>query len=302
MKEFKRRLNGISKMNKRIGEELDIVITGAHGQLGKELERRLRNSHTVVSLSKDDLDITRKDEVYKIITRLKPQIIIHSAAYTAVDQCEIERKKAFEVNSLGAGYVALAANIVDARMFYISSDYVFDGDKKTPYFEEDIPNPKSTYGMSKWVGEQLVLSINNGTVIRTSWLYGHDGKNFVKTMLELAKKGKGIRVVNDQVGSPTYVNDLVEIIIQLFDKKNGIYHVTNSGSCSWYILAKSIFEEAGYNPDFIHPTSTEDYGALAPRPHFSVLGHEAILREKINILRPWNEALKEFIRKEIRTC
>ena len=198
----------------------------------------------------------------------------------------MDRKKAFEVNGLGAGYVALAANKVGARMFYISSDYVFDGKKQSPYLEEDVPNPKSTYGMSKWMGEQLVLSINNGTVIRTSWLYGHDGKNFVKTMLELAKKNKEIKVVNDQVGSPTYVNDLVETLQHLFDKKDGIYHVSNSGSCSWYTFAKTIFEEAGYNPEFVYPTTTEEYGALAPRPHFSVLGHEALLRENVKILRP----------------
>lgn len=281
-----------------MGEHLDIVITGAHGQLGKELERRLRNSHKVVSLSKDDLDITDKDEVYKTITQLNPQIIIHSAAFTAVDQCEIDRKKAFEVNGLGTGYVALAANMVGARMFYISSDYVFDGKKQSPYLEEDVPNPKSIYGMSKWMGEQLVLSINNGTVIRTSWLYGHDGNNFVKMMLELAKKNKPIKVVNDQVGSPTYVNDLVETMIRLFDKKDGIYHVTNTGACSWYLFAKTIFEEAGYNPDFVHPTTTKEYGALAPRPHFSVLGHEVLLGENIKRPRHWNEAIKEFIRKE----
>ena len=232
------------KFTKEVGDKLDIVITGAHGQLGKELERRLSHSHSVVSLSKYDLDITEKDKVNKIITQLKPQIIIHAAAFTAVDKCEKERKMAFAVNGLGAGNVALAANLVDARMFYISTDYVFDGKKQSPYSEEDVPNPQSTYGMSKWMGEQLVLSINNGTVIRTSWLYGHNGKNFVKTMLEFAKKNKQIRVVNDQVGSPTYVNDLVETMLHLFHKKDGIYHVSNSDSCSWYTFAKVIFRRS----------------------------------------------------------
>lgn len=171
-----------------MGENLDIVITGANGQLGRELERQLGQFHTVVSLSKNDLDISEKDEVYKKITQLEPQIIIHAAALTSVDQCETDRKKAFEVNSLGTGYVSIAANMVGARVFYISSDYIFDGNKQSPYLEEDVPNPQSIYGMSKWIGEQFVLSINNGTVIRTSWLYGHDGKNFVRTMLELGKK------------------------------------------------------------------------------------------------------------------
>jgi dTDP-4-dehydrorhamnose reductase len=282
-----------------MGENLDIVITGANGQLGKELERRLGPIHTVVSLSKNDLDISEKEEVYKKITQLEPQIIIHAAAFTAVDQCETDRRKAFEVNSLGTGYISNAANMVGARVFYISSDYVFDGNKQSPYSEEDVPNPQSIYGISKWIGEQFVLSINNGIVIRTSWLYGHEGKNFVKTMLELAKKNKEIRVVNDQVGSPTYVNDLAETISHLLDKKNGIYHVCNEGSCSWYIFAKAIFEEAGFDPYLVKTITTEEFGALAPRPHFSVLENKALLRENVQIPRPWNEALKEFIRKEV---
>ncbi|MBT2618566.1 MULTISPECIES: dTDP-4-dehydrorhamnose reductase [unclassified Bacillus (in: firmicutes)] len=278
---------------------MDIVITGANGQLGKELERRLGPFHNVVSLSKNDLDISEKEEVYKKITHLEPQIIIHAAAFTAVDQCETDRRKAFEVNSLGTGYISNAANMVGARVFYISSDYVFDGNKQSPYLEEDVPNPQSIYGISKWIGEQFVLSINNGIVIRTSWLYGHEGKNFVKTMLELAKKNKEIRVVNDQVGSPTYVNDLAETISHLLNKKSGIYHVCNEGSCSWYIFAKAIFEEAGFDPYLVKTITTEEFGALAPRPHFSVLENKALLRENVQIPRPWNEALKEFIRKEV---
>jgi dTDP-4-dehydrorhamnose reductase len=281
------------------GENVDILITGAHGQLGKELERRLTPFHSVSSLGKNELDITNKEKVDKMIAQINPQIIIHSAAYTAVDQCEIERKKAFEVNGFGAGYVAQAANKANARMFYISSDYVFDGNKHTPYVEEDKPNPISVYGRSKWLGEEFVLKINQGTVIRTSWLYGHDGKNFVKTMLALAKKNKEIHVINDQIGSPTYVKDLTDIFIQLLSKKNGIYHASNSGSCSWYEFAKAIFKEAGYNPEHVIPTTTMEYGSLAPRPHYSVLKNTSLIRESIEPLRPWDEALKEFIRKEI---
>jgi dTDP-4-dehydrorhamnose reductase len=277
---------------------LDILITGADGQLGKELTRQISQSHSVISLGKKDLNITDKEKVNKIISQLKPELIIHAAAFTAVDNCEIERKKAFEVNGLGAGYVAIAANKVGARMFYISSDYVFDGIKQSPYTEEDEPNPLSVYGMSKWLGEKLVLNFH-GTVIRTSWLYGHDGKNFVKTMLALAQKNKEIKVVNDQIGSPTYVNDLTETIIRLFDKRIGIYHVSNSGSCSWYEFAKAIFKEAGFDSNLVLPISTEDYGALAARPRFSVMAHKALMRENVKPLRTWNEALKTFIRKEV---
>ncbi|PWW31928.1 dTDP-4-dehydrorhamnose reductase [Cytobacillus oceanisediminis] len=276
---------------------MEILITGAHGQLGTALERRLCQTHSIVSLSKNDLDITNKEKAEKIILHFKPEIIIHAAAFTEVDQCEINIHKAFDVNGLGALNIAQAANKVKARMFYISSDYVFDGSKHSPYNEEDTPNPQSIYGMSKWVGEKLVLKNNNGTVIRTSWLYGLDGKNFVKTILNMAKKNTEIKVVNDQIGSPTYVKDLAETIIHLFDKKNGIYHVSNTGSCSWYEFAKTIFELAGFNPNLVLPTTTEHYEALAPRPRYSVLGHKALLREDIKALRPWKEALNEFIQE-----
>lgn len=277
---------------------MDILITGGQGQLGKALERKLSPAHTVISLGKEELDISNKEAVEEIISFYKPNVVIHAAAFTAVDDCEREYKKAFEVNGLGARYVTEAANQVNARMFYISSDYVFDGNQQTPYREGDVPNPQSIYGMSKWLGEKLVLQFQKGTVIRTSWLYGHDGKNFVKTMLELAKKNIEIKVVNDQTGSPTYVDDLSETIGQLLDKKSGIYHVTNSGSCTWYQFAQAIFEEAGFDSNLVLPTTTEVYGAIAKRPRFSVLDHSALRKEKIEIPRAWHLALKDFIRKE----
>nr|WP_057767314.1 dTDP-4-dehydrorhamnose reductase [Cytobacillus praedii] len=281
------------------GDQLNILITGAHGQLGKELVKQLCPSHSVIGLGKKELDVTNKNRVDHIISHYKPQIIIHAAAFTAVDQCEIEQKKAMEVNALGTQYIAQAANKIQARMFYISSDYVFDGKKNQPYTEEDVPNPQSIYGLSKWMGEQLTRLCDQTTIIRTSWLYGHGGNNFVKTMLNLSKKGKEIRVVNDQLGSPTYVNDLTEMILTLMHKKNGIYHISNSGSCTWHEFAEVIFEEAGVNRDLVLPISTVEYKALAPRPKFSVLSHQALLREEITLPRPWKEALKEFIRKEI---
>lgn len=277
---------------------MHILITGAEGQLGKELIRQLSPSHSIFSFGKKELDITKKYEVEEIISQMKPQIIIHAAAFTAVDQCETDPKKAFVVNSIGTGYVAQAAHKVNARMIYISSDYVFDGQKHSPYTEEDEPYPQSIYGMSKWLGERVVLKFSNATVIRTSWLYGHNGKNFVKTMLELGKKNREIKVVNDQFGSPTYVNDLAEIINQLIYIKNGIYHVSNSGLCSWYEFAKDIFKEAGFNSKLVLPITTEGYGALALRPRYSVLGHDALVRENIKPVRPWKEALKEFICEE----
>jgi dTDP-4-dehydrorhamnose reductase len=278
----------------KVGDHLDILVTGAEGQLGKELIRRLGKICTVIGINKKELDITNQKEVENKILTLKPKRIIHAAAYTKVDQCEIDRKKAFDVNCLGTGYVAKAATKVGARMFNISTDYVFDGEKTTPYMEEDAPNPQSVYGMSKWLGERLTLQLNEGVVIRTSWLYGHDGNNFVKTILKHAKTKKVIKVVDDQIGSPTYVNDLVENIIALLDKKSGIYHVTNSGSCSWFEFAKTILKEAGMDHKIIQPIKTEEYAALAKRPRYSVLGSTSLQMKP----RTWNQALKEYIRKE----
>ncbi|MBG9588619.1 dTDP-4-dehydrorhamnose reductase [Cytobacillus firmus] len=277
---------------------MKILITGANGQLGKHLVRAFEQSHTVIGLGRTELDVTNKEKVNTVISQLKPDIIIHSAAFTAVDQCESDPKRAFEVNGLGTGYVAQAASNINARMFYISSDYVFDGKKNSPYREDDEPNPLSTYGMSKWLGEKLVQKFNNGTIIRTSWLYGHDGKNFVNTMIKLGQENKELKVVNDQIGSPTYINDLGEVIIRLLNKESKIYHVSNTDACTWYEFARTIFEEMGYNPKLILPTTTFEYGARAARPSYSVLAHGAILKENISPPRPWKEALKAFIRKE----
>jgi dTDP-4-dehydrorhamnose reductase len=280
------------------GDRMKILITGSDGQLGKELGRNLSLRHSVVGVNRKKLDITEKEKVEKFIFKSKPDIIIHCAAFTAVDQCEISRKEAILVNGFATGFIAKAADKIGARMLYISSDYVFDGAKLSPYVEEDEPNPQSIYGLSKWIGEQFVLQMKKGTIIRTSWLYGHGGKNFVNTMLQLAKQQKEVRVVHDQIGSPTYVNDLAGIIGQLFNKRDGIYHVTNSGSCTWFTFAKAIFKEAGYNPNHVVPITSQEYGAPAPRPHSSALATKALVRENIQPPRHWHDALREFIREE----
>ncbi len=186
-------------------------------------------------------------------------------------------------------------------MVYISTDYVFDGDKTSPYVEEDQPNPKNVYGMSKWLGEQLVqLTLEELYVVRTSWLYGSCGKNFVKTMLKLAEQKQEIKVVDDQIGSPTYTKDLADVIMQIIGKSYGVYHVSNTGSCSWYTFAKHIFKQAGFDPYLIQPTTTEAYGALAPRPAYSVMAHKSLEKEKLEVPRRWEEAVKEFIKEELR--
>ncbi|WP_411335071.1 dTDP-4-dehydrorhamnose reductase [Metabacillus indicus] len=275
-----------------------MLITGAGGQLGKELSRQLLQNHQVTALTKSDLDVANKEEVLKVICQKKPEMIIHTAAFTDVEQCESNRRKAFEVNWRGTAAVARAAETVQARLIYISTDYVFDGKKKAPYTEDDPPYPLSIYGLSKLYGEKCVLDYKRGTVIRTSWLFGHEGKNFLKAILRQVNENKILRVVEDQIGSPTYVKDLAEIILKLDKKTTGIYHVSNTGACSWYEFAKAIVREAEVNPGKVIPVSTDFYGTIAKRPAYSVMAHHALKREGFDPLRSWQDALKEFFNKE----
>ncbi|OIJ10419.1 dTDP-4-dehydrorhamnose reductase [Anaerobacillus alkalilacustris] len=278
-----------------------VLITGANGQLGKELVKQLDKQHySVFATSRIDLDITKESIVETKISQIRPDIIIHAAAYTDVDQAEFNKKTAFEVNALGAFYVAREAKKIGAKMVYISSDYVFSGDKSTPYNEDDPPNPISVYGASKWLGERLVRStLQESYIIRTSWLYGHGGNNFVKTMINLAKQQKEIKVVNDQVGSPTYTKDLVEIIHRIFNKGYGIYHVSNNCSCSWYEFAREIFLEVGNDPTLVISITTKEYGAATIRPSYSVMECKKLKTEGIKMPRSWQSALHEFMKKEL---
>ncbi|MBS4216902.1 dTDP-4-dehydrorhamnose reductase [Bacillus sp. FJAT-49711] len=278
---------------------MKFLVTGANGQLGREVVNQFQRNHVVKGYGKSSLDITNLQDVMLCIQKEKPDIIIHAAAYTAVDDCESNIKNALLVNALGAAHVALSAKEVGARMFYISTDYVFNGKKGAPFIESDSTDPLSIYGLSKYAGELMVQIIKpDCTIIRTSWLYGHEGKNFVKTMSQLAKEEKMVKVVYDQIGSPTYTVDLVEVIKALLDKPDGIYHVTNSGECSWFQFAQSIYKEMGKNQNLVIPCSTDEYGALAKRPNYSVLANDKIKSLNITPPRKWEDALIAFLRKE----
>jgi dTDP-4-dehydrorhamnose reductase len=176
---------------------------------------------------------------------------------------------------------------------------VFDGRKKTAYLETDDPNPQSMYGLSKWLGEELVLkTLSKSYIVRTSWLYGHGSKNFVNTMVKFASSQKAIKVVSDQIGSPTYVNDLADTLLQMIEKPFGTYHVSNNGQCSWYQFAKAIYEEMGTDSDLVQPITTKEYGAPAQRPALSLLNLSKLDANDISIPRHWREALSEFLVKE----
>jgi dTDP-4-dehydrorhamnose reductase len=278
---------------------LKILITGAKGQLGAELTQVLSGSHEVFGFGHQELDITNLEQVLHTVQTIQPDLIIHAAAYTDVDRAETEVDQAFLVNAYGTRNIVLAARVIQAKLVYISTDYVFDGSRSTPYHEFVPPSPLNVYGQSKLAGEQLVQTLlDKYFIVRTSWLFGKAGHNFVKTMLNLSKEKKELYVVDDQIGSPTYTLDLAHCIQDLIrTQKYGIYHVTNSGSCSWYTFAIAIFEESGISVT-VHPITTNHMSRPALRPAYSVLDPMALRLNGFPALRGWREALQDYLKNQ----
>lgn len=274
-----------------------VLVTGAHGQLGTELTQMLQaKGYETYGFGHQELDITRLDQVRQVFQQVHPDVVCHTAAYTAVDQAESDRDRAFLVNAYGTRNVAIAAEEVGAKLVSVSTDYVFNGEKEGSYSEFDFPSPLGVYGQSKYAGEQFVHDFSSKYFItRTSWVYGQYGGNFVKTMLKLAETHDQINVVNDQRGCPTYTKDLAEKIIELFQTDNyGTYHISNSENCSWYEFAKAIFEIKGI-ATHLDPCTSEEFPRPAKRPHNSVLEHMALRLNGFSEVRNWREALKEFL-------
>ena len=257
---------------------MKILITGARGQLGSTLCSVLADDFQVIPATRAQFDITDLAATRVFIREAAPQAVIHPAAFTDVDGCETNKEKAFLVNAIGARNVAIATREIEAKLVFISTDYVFDGRKEGPYFEYDPPNPSSVYGWSKLMGEQMVMQQNpRSFILRISWLYGPHGKNFVKTMLSLAGTKEELQVVNDQRGTPTFAGDVARQIRTLIQTDSyGLYHCTSQGSCTWYEFALEIFKNAGYE---VRPTpngsaylvpKTQDLGSntqfLIPAP------------------------------------
>ena len=277
---------------------MKILVTGANGQLGQELVRLpARSDLEIIGLARAELDITDLAQCRNVMHSHKPDAVIHCAAYTKVDQAESEPDEAYRVNAYGTRNAAVAAEEIGAKFVYISTDYVFDGRADRPYREYDRTDPQSVYGRSKLAGEQLVQSLySRYFIVRTSWVYGKYGSNFVKTMLKLAEERDHLKVVHDQIGSPTYTRDLAHFLLELAQTDYyGIYHASNSGVCSWYEFAKAIFEEQGLNVQ-VEPCTTADFPRPAPRPAYSVLDHAAIRIHGLRPLRPWREALRHYLK------
>ena len=275
---------------------MKILITGASGMLGTDLVKTLSPHNEVIGCSSKDFNITDIDKTLEYIKAAKSDVVIHSAAYTDVDGCESNIDIAYKVNGLGARNIAIACREVKAAMVYIGTDYVFDGTKGQAYIEYDQTNPMSIYGKSKLAGESYVREIlPKHYIVRTSWLYGLNGKNFVTTMLNLGRTRDELSVVSDQIGSPTYTPDLAQAISKLIERQTyGTFHITNSEHCSWYDYAKEIFDIAKIKIR-VNPITTEDLNRPAPRPKYSVLNNYCWKLEGYEPLRSYKEALREYM-------
>ena len=277
------------------------LITGANGQLGKCLQKTLTvQGIDFVALSRTDLDISDKTLLKESIDSIKPEVVINAAAYTNVEEAEIDSDQAFRINQLGAANVAIACKSVGARLVHFSTDYVFAGNGISPWQVNDLTGPLSVYGKSKLAGEIEILKeySENSLIIRTAWLYSPYGKNFYKTILTKALNGdESIRVVSDQEGQPTSALDLAELTIKAIvkDVAPGIFHGTNSGSCSWFEFAQYIFEIAGHDRDRVNPVSSSDFPTKVQRPSYSVLDNQKWSEFGILPIGPWKDSVRKVL-------
>jgi len=282
---------------------MKIFVTGSLGQLGTELRAALEPSHhEVLGVDLDTCDITDRDQVIGAITGWEPELIIHGAAFTAVDRCEAQPETAYAVNSLATRFIADGARRVGAHVVYVSTDYVFDGTKAGPYVEWDQPAPTSVYGASKLGGEREIDP--SWTIARTSWVCSAHGNNMVKTVLKVAAERDSMTFVDDQVGHPTFASDLAAKLIELgVARVPGVHHVTNQGAVSWYEFVQAILEAAGHDPAKVSPISTATYLAgrpadappMAVRPANSVLDNFALRSSGLGELRHFSEPLAEVV-------
>ncbi len=278
---------------------MKFFITGVNGQLGYDVKRELleRGYTDILAPTRVDLDITNEDAVKKMIREYRPSVIFHCAAYTAVDKAEEEQEKCYQVNVLGTKYLTEAAKEVGAKIIYISTDYVFDGTKEGLYQIEDKVNPVNYYGKTKYLGENFVFKYENHIIVRISWVFGINGKNFIRTMLNLAESHKELNVVCDQIGSPTYTKDLAGLLVNMFlSNVKGLYHVTNEGYCSWYEFAEFIFKESRKKVK-VHPILTKDYKTIAKRPLNSKLSKESLDDIGMKRLPEWQDAVSRYLKE-----
>jgi dTDP-4-dehydrorhamnose reductase len=276
-----------------------ILVIGAKGMLGRDLMEVLHASSfdQVTGWDIDEIDIRIEKDTVEKIGRLQPEIVINLAAFTNVDECESQAERAFAINAEGMRHVATGALRSDAKVVYLSTDYVFDGKKREPYVESDLPNPLNVYGRSKLQGERYVQELTeDGVIIRTEWLFGKHGKNFVASILRQAREKKELSIVDDQTGSPTYTIDLAKAISVLIQHDvKGIFHVANSDTCTWFTLGQSVLEFSGISGVKVSPISSKELKRPAIRPPYSGFNCQKLKQVTGITLRPWSEAVKEYV-------
>lgn len=276
---------------------MKILVTGAHGQLGTAIVRKMSSKHQVFAFGSKQLDIRSEEQVLQATREIMPTYIINCAAYNNVNQAEIYSDEARAVNEIGVHNLAKAAELINATLVHISTDYIFDGEKKKPYTEEDIPNPLNVYGASKYRGELFIQDIcSKYIIVRTSWLYSEKENNFPHTILKLAKEKYNLNIVSDHIGTPSNTEELAEAIQRLIDNGiYGIYNCSGNGKCSWYEFARKTVELAGISCN-IQPIKAKDYKELAKKPVYSVLDNAKIQSVLGYSMKEWEQALEEYFK------
>lgn len=279
---------------------MKVFVTGVKGQLGHDVVNELeKRGHTAIGVDIEEMDITDKDAVKRVITQASPEAVIHCAAYTAVDAAEEQAELCHRVNGLGTENIAEVCKELNCKLMYISTDYVFNGQGTRPWEPDDERAPLNVYGQTKYEGELAVEALEKYFIVRIAWVFGVNGKNFIKTMLNLGKTRDHLTVVDDQVGSPTYTYDLARLLVDMIEtEKYGRYHATNEGVCSWYEFACEIFKKAGIEIT-VSPVSSNEYPAKAKRPQNSRMDKSKLKEMGFKPLPTWQDALERYL-KEIR--
>ena len=275
----------------------NILVTGSTGQLGSDVVKELlKRGYSTLSPNRSEFNLCSEDSIRNYILNSNCEAIVHCAAYTQVDKAEDEKDLCIKINATATKHIVKCAKILDIPMIYISTDYVFDGTKDGEYTENDETNPINIYGESKLAGEKYVQEIlDKYYIVRTSWVFNINGKNFIETMLRLSKANNQLSIVNDQIGSPTYTKDLSRLLVDMLEtSKYGLYHATNEGYCSWYEFANTIFKLANINID-IKAINSNEYASRAKRPLNSKLSKDKLIEYGFKPLPHWEDALKDYL-------